>query len=224
MNDALRNLTAMGTRIALNRLLAEFEPPPLRRVRLKRSNATAVTRAIRATSNDDFVRFASPKSRSAVLLGAFSYLARINEHEEAILALGRKHGTGARFDGLWRRAGDRAGVTLSERAIDVMEKHLAVANGEVLVIHNHPGADFKTWWRTLFGWRPLPSSADRDTALSYNLAAIRRLIAFGHTTRFRWYLVDEGQIAEFFLPSVEKSIAVLERVVQVSRATGGIRM
>lgn len=222
MSGVLGELMAAATRVGFNRLLAEFEPPPLRRVTLKPANATAVTRAIWDTPDDEFKLFRTRKSRSAVLLGSFSHLARVYDREEVVVALGKQHGRGARFEGLWRSSGSGSGVALSERVLDVIGKHLKVDGGEVVVVHNHVGNDFKTWWKAVFGWRPLPSSGDRDVAMSHNISALRQLLVYGRTTRLKWYLVDEGEMAEFYLPSVEKTLAAFESMVRVARATGGI--
>ena len=199
--------------LALQRMLAAFEPPPLRVIPVRNSaNTAAVTAALRRAPHDTLYRFPRPKSRSAVLAAVRNYLAGINDHEQLVVTFGRAHGAGARFEGFWIGHGGRSQVGLSPLALQTIDRQLRVDGAEILVVHNHPEHDLKTLLRLLVGWRPLPSGQDRDTAFAHNMRTWRVLAESGSWACFKWYLVDEGEIAEFYLPSIEKIVHVLRQL------------
>lgn len=209
------NLLEFGASLAANAVLTNCEEPPLRRIRLSQpSNGAVVTRALRNARPDSLTKFAKSKSRSAILLAAKNYLSSKTDHEELVVFFGKRRGDGAVFEGFWLNRGDRSGVGFTRLALSTIQGVVMNDRSEIVIVHNHPPNDLKALLASWFGWRPLPSSADRETALAHNVPTWVWLLSDGFGPRLKWYLVDEGEIAEFYLPSVE-------RCLELARAFAG---
>ena len=198
--------------IALNRLLAEFEPTK-DSFYVRPARVGAITKAIRSTPPDEFTRFHTPKGRTDFLWAALNHLAPMIDHEELLVAFGRRRGADrnspSQLEGLWRGVGSRSSVELTPRVREVIARQASVDRGEVLVVHNHPAHDVKSFLRLLFGWKPLPSSQDREVALHYNVEATLRSLQDARGGTLRWYLVDEDRLSGFYLPSLERILSAL---------------
>jgi hypothetical protein len=167
----------------------------------------AITKTIRRTADDECVRFATHKGRSDFLVAVHKYLGPIADHEELIAAFGHRLGThsnaSSRLTHLWRGLGDRRSVAFTPRLTELIYRQLDLRDGEVLLVHNHPGHAVKSILNFIGLWRPIPSSQDRNIALTLNFEALQRQLSNRSIARLRWFLVDEGRLAEFRLPSVE---------------------
>jgi hypothetical protein len=196
-------------KVLLNRVLAEFEPI-VQPVVVRPTNATDVLAAIECASPDSFAKLAAPRSRNAFLHAAVTHLSPIETHEELLIGFGHHRGNQTKVDVLWRGVGSGRSVAPSPQARHAMDQHVSVVkDGEVLLVHNHPPHLIKDLFKEWFGWRPLPSSDDRDYAARKNLEAFQRFLLTQNRSRFRWFLVDDGQLAEYFLPSIEQWAALL---------------
>jgi hypothetical protein len=212
--NLLERLLAFAPDLVLHRTLAQFESAPFA-LRHRPENAARVTRAIGATSADAFARFKPAVGRNDFLVAALRHLSEIQEHEELLIAMGRRRGTDAAapsaLEGMWRGRGTRGQVGLAPEARDLIDKQVGVVpNAEMIFVHNHPRHDLKSLLAFLVGWKPLPSSRDRDTALAFNVRAALSTVS-GVPSAFRFYIVDEGELSEFFLPSVETFVGLFEK-------------
>lgn len=203
--------------LAESRILAGFEPKkPVFLVR--RGHVAPVIKALRDAQHNTVVRFKSPKGRDTFLYACLRHLSQIRDREWLIVGLGRRKGGGlerpSAVEGMWIGHGDASSVALTALAQRLVEQQVQVVrNGEVLIIHNHPPHPVKWVISQFFGWTPLASRQDRRTALAAHAATLRR-IADGHATgHFRFYLVDEGELKEFFLPPLETLLGSPERTV-----------
>lgn len=152
----------------------------------------------------DFVQaFRTPKTLDDVLWAGYRHLRELDDREELVVALGQRRGSSAtaplRFDGLWRGIGDRSTSTFTPLARSIVRRQVMdVSGGCAVVIHNHPPHDLRTLFSLFLDWTPLPSSTDRETALASDMAAWRRWFETGHDGSFKWYLVEEGRMREFY--------------------------
>lgn len=208
MSGVLENLLVRAAsevpRIVKNQILTAFEPDAAE-PKGRRGHVSATTRLLRATAHDEVRRFSSPKRAEDVLRAAQLHLSDLDDHEELIVAFGKRTSRGPVFEGVWRGVGHAGGVSFTPLARDLVQKMVTTVHGAYfVVIHNHPPNDLKTLLSLFLDWVPLPSSGDREVALRNDVATLRRFLQTGHDGSFKWYLVDESQIKEFFLPSVER--------------------
>jgi hypothetical protein len=198
--------------LAAQGLVALFEPVKMSFPGHPAKSA-AVTRAIRRTEPDGVTKFRTAKGREDFLWSALSYLSPIRGHEELLMAFGRSHGrdrsSPSRLEGVWRGVGDARSVRLTPRAEGIIRERLAMDRGQVILVHNHPPNLIKTIMAKTLGWRPIASETDRETALLRNLSTFLRDPTTGFGTALRWYLVDEGEMSEFYLPSLRRTLAAL---------------
>lgn len=214
--------------VVANRVLTQFEPER-EEFLVRRGHVGPVTRLLRRGGHDEVVRFSTPKALDDVLCAAYRHLRDLERHEELVVLLGQKIGANAAgptmFTGFWRGIGDRSSVNFSPLARDIIERHVTTVDGGcVAVVHNHPPHDLKSLLSLLMEWTPLPSSSDRETALSHDMRALARWFNTGHDGSYRWYLVDEGRMIEFFLPSVERFQRTFEYIHAQRAATGSFDM
>ncbi len=207
VEDLIRRAVEAAPIIAAHRALAEFEPTKSK-FRVRSGNVSAITKVLRSLGHDEVRLFPTPKGRTDFLWAAYNHLVKLTDHEELFVALGRRRGDGehapSSLEGVWRGVGGRDSVALSPQVQGMIERQILVENGEVIIVHNHPPFDVKSLYSFLFGWKPLPSSADREVALGHNLRAFFSALQNGRGGRLRWYLVDESKLAEFYLPSLER--------------------
>jgi hypothetical protein len=211
-DDLIARAVAVAPMLLANRIVAQFEPMPAA-IDYRTDHAYLVRSAISATGHDGFAAFPEPLGRNAFIVAALEHLAPIRDREELIVAFGKRRGSRdeapSRLEGLWRGIGGRDEVSITPLLRDTVQKQSgAMDRSEIIFVHNHPEHDVKSLIRFLFGWTPLASSPDRDTALRMNLTASLRSM-LGHANHFRFYLVDEGKLARFWLPSVETFMALL---------------
>jgi hypothetical protein len=198
--------------LLLNGLLSKCDPT-LPRLSYLSAQVGVITKAIRRARNDELVPFPTPKGRSDFLVAAHRYLAAIADHEELIAAFGRCLGThtnaASRLTHIWRGVGDRGSVRFTPHLIELINDQLNLTNGEVLLVHNHPDHALKSVLNHFELWRPIPSSQDRNTAMIHNIDVLQRQLSRRSIAKVRWFLVDEGELAEFRLPSIECMASVL---------------
>ncbi len=208
-DDILKRAQAYGAavqnahRIVPHLLLAALEPKVVDFI-VRSPRVGAVTRILRSSGHDEVRALKTPCSRHDLLWSSLRYLEHIDDHEELIVGFGRRiaqnEQAGIKIDGVWKGVGTRNHVSLTPLAIDIIKRHLTtIRRGAIVVIHNHPRNDIKSAFAELFDWRPVPSSGDRESAIRLNLAA-----QDSGDGVLRWYLVDEGEMAEFHLPPLER--------------------
>lgn len=198
--------------IAKNALLSAFEPR-LEKLSIRPANVGAITRTIRDAGHDQFMELRQPKGRNDFLCAAYKHLRNL-DHEELFVALGRRRGSkrnaGSQLSHIWRGVGTKTEVEFTPAICHAIDNAMKQKRGSILIIHNHPPYDLKTMLSLILGWIPLPSPRDRAVASYYNLKSfVNRLKGTG-SPALRWYLVDDGELAEFFLPPAE----IFERILQ----------
>ena len=203
----------LAPELAVQRALAEFEPT-IEKVRIRPARVGWVTKALRATPHDGFALLPKSVGRENFLYAAWKHLVELDDHEELVVGLGRRHGprstSPSRIEGLWRGVGGRGSVSFTPLALQAIQNQAKVERGDILVVHNHPPHLLKSFLSGLFGgWKPMPSSGDRNTAFAHDLRALGALMKGQGNAGFRWYLVDEGRLAQFFMPSTERLVALL---------------
>jgi hypothetical protein len=50
-------------------------------------------------------------------------------------------------------------------------------------------------------WKPIPSGSDRDITMALLSSRIGHLLTSAWPSSFKFYLLEEGRMAEFLLPS-----------------------
>lgn len=214
-SEVLDRAIAAAPMLLANRVVAHFEPMPAS-LAYRTEHARLVRSAIDGLRHDGLAVFPETVGRNAFLAAAFEHLARIQDREELLVAFGTRRGerdeSPSRLTGLWRGIGGRDQVGMTPLLRDTVAKHAGkVERSEILFVHNHPEHDVKSLVRFLLGWTPLASSPDRNLAAGMNLNAAMRSI-FGPASHHRFYLVDEGMLGRFWLPSVETFMAILRNL------------
>ncbi len=221
LSDLLERALQAAPMMIGNRIIAQFEPIP-RSLSFREEHARAVRNAIDSVGHDGFATFSTPIGRNAFLVGTFDHLEAVEDREELIVGLGKRRGSSDESPtllyGLWRGIGDRDEVGMTPLLRDTISKQAAALDrSEVIFVHNHPAHDVKSLIRFLFGWTPLASSSDRDTALRMNtMAALKSMV--GLSNHYRFYLVDEGRLARFWLPPLEWFLVALQKLGGISQA------
>lgn len=200
-----------------SRLLAELDPVA-DSIRYHPARVTAILCTIRRAESHSELRFASPKGRWDFLEAARRYLAPLADREELLVAFGTQGGTSrssrSRLLSLTRIVGVERRVELPEPLLAELNRVAAAPKAEAILIHNHP----PFWMRHLAAelglWRPTASGADRELSFGYEVKALTAWIANGAGGRLRWYVVDEGEIREFRLPSLTRIANLLAAVGQ----------
>lgn len=207
MNPQPSDIALQVLNLFVHRVRAELDPPEHRRKAPTPGHVGAITRVLRTLGDDQFQQFATPKSRTAALNAARSYLSFIPQHEELLVFVGRRRGerrdSGSSYYGVWRCVGDRNSVQFSPSLQRLIEQAPHIDRADILLVHNHP----PHWLKNLIGavvpWRPTASEMDRNTALTHEVQSILAGIRRGYgTSSFRWYLVEDGEIREFNIPSI----------------------
>ena len=213
IDDLIRRTVEALPTILTNGILSAFEPIKEKFV-VRPGQVGAITRTIRSLEHNEIKRFASPKGRNDFLWSTTRYLEELGDHEEMLVAIGRRRGqdrtSPSMLEGVWKGIGDQHSVSFTPLITDLIGKQMGVDHGDIIVVHNHPRYDVKTLLSLFVGWRPLPSSQDREVAFRANLSAFANYLNRGQGAVFRWYLVDEGELLEFFLPSIERILNAIK--------------
>jgi hypothetical protein len=140
------------------------------------------------------------------------HLAAIDTHEELLVGFGKRRGrarnAGARIEFVYRAVGDPSRVAVTRRLIALLETQLTRERAEVLLIHNHPRHWLKTVVRDLLDDRkPMPATSDRNVAIALLSSRIGHLLSSAGPSSFKFFLLDEGSMAEFLLPSPDGLLA-----------------
>jgi hypothetical protein len=106
-----------------------------------------------------------------------------------------------------RSVGTRDSVALTPALIALLDDYLARVGGEVVLLHNHPGNLVKRFIRQTIGWRPIASVPDRDLALKFFRSRVGHFLTARRPSSFKWYLLDEGEVAQFVLPTLDTLLA-----------------
>lgn len=206
MESVKSPLGSLARTLLLNRILSECDPI-LPRLSYLSGQVGVITKTLRQTAHDQLASFATPKGRSDFLVAAHKHLSGISTHEELIAAFGRTLGqrlrASSRLTHVWRGVGDAQSVRFTPRLIQLINDQAMLPDGEVLLVHNHPQHALKSVLDYFGLWRPIPSSQDRNVALAYTIGSLQRQTLGGPIARVRWFLVDQGELAEFRLPSIE---------------------
>ena len=174
--------------------------------RTRPPHVAAITKRLRTLGHDQVGQFATPKGRDDFLLATARYLAPLR-HEELIVAIGDRtsggRNGGARLTRVHRTVGNIDSVPLTPRLLDLIEPELQRDSAEIGLVHNHPPNLVKSFIRQAVGWRPLASAADRKLATALSCSRIGHFFRSPRPSSLKWYLVDEGELSEFFLPSFD---------------------
>lgn len=180
--------------VGSNLLLAQLEREK-NDFRIKSKQVGAITRMLRKVAHDELRPFHTPKSRDDFLYAATDYLSSLDGHEELIVGIGTRRGpsrsAGSRLTHVYRAVGDRESVRFPPRFIEVLRAQAQRVRGDLIVMHNHPRALWKTAVGDLFGtWRPVASTADRTAATRHLVSRLPQLLRSEAPSSVRWYLVD----------------------------------
>jgi hypothetical protein len=204
-DEILRGLGGKLLRLAAHRLVAEFEPDK-DSFRVRPGHVGAITKTLSRIDHDQVKSFRTPKGRDTFLWAARRHLDPIATHEELVVGFGMRRGparsAAARIDFVYRAVGERTRVTVTEKLIALLETQLTKDRAEVILIHNHPVHPVHAVVRELVGdWKPLPSTSDRDIAMTLLASRVGHLLTSAWPSSFKFYLLDQGHMAEFLLPS-----------------------
>jgi hypothetical protein len=205
--------------VLTQRLLAAFDPPTAP-PRFDPAQVGAITRVIRQARENELVPFANPKARWDFLEAARRYLHSLSNREEILVAFGTQGGPSrsarSRLLALWRGVGTERGVALGPELMKLLADVAGSSNDEAIVVHNHPPYWLRHVAAALGLWKPTPSPQDRDLMLRYEAVCVTAWFSRAACGRFRWYLVDEGEISEFRIPDPTTAVTVLDRLLNRS--------
>jgi hypothetical protein len=174
--------------------------------RTRPAQVAAITRTLRSLRHDEVRDFQSSKGRDDFLWATANYLEPL-EHEELIVAFGSRRGTsrsaGASIRRVHRAVGTPTSVTLTPKLVGLLDEYLARDGAEIVLVHNHPSNPIKTAIRNTIGWRPIASAQDRDLALAFFRSRVGHFLTATRPSSFKWFLLDEGELAEFTLPTLD---------------------
>jgi hypothetical protein len=204
---------AMLFKLAVARVLAELDPVT-DSIRYDPSRVSTIHRSIRQMTLESETRLRTPKGRWDFLEACRRYLAPLHDREELIVAFGTQGGTQrhsrSRLTSIWRSVGEKRKVELPTELLTRLDSIAGSKNAEAILVHNHP----HFWLRRLLAqaglWLPTASYADRDLAVAYEQKAFAAWLRAGSAGRLRWYVVDENEIREFRLPSLDRMRALAE--------------
>jgi hypothetical protein len=170
----------------------------------------AITRTLRNLRHDEVRDFSSPKGRDDFLWATANYLEPL-DHEELIVAFGSRRGrhrsAAACLRRVHRTVGTQGSVALTLGLLQLLDEYLAREGAEVVLVHNHPSHLLKTVMRHTIGWRPIASSQDRNLAVSFWQSRVGHFLTASRPSSFKWFLLDEGELAEFPLPTLDTLLA-----------------
>ena len=216
-SDAVNALDGLGqaaVELAKAAAVSAFEPLKTE-FRVPRGQPGVITKALRRMPHDETREFSAPKAREAFLLAAYRYLTPL-DHEELVVAVGSRRGrgrsAGARLVKLHRVVGSADRVALTPKLRFLLDEYLDLEGGEVVLVHNHPRHPVKSFINEHIGWRPIPSAQDRELALSFLQTRLEHCLTVGRPSSWKWYLVDESQIAEFVLPTLDALAALMQKI------------
>ena len=179
-------------------------------------DAAHITRILRKATHDSIHRFNTPKGRDTFLQAVLKHLERIQDREWLVVGLGKRIGSArsrpSRIEGMWVGHGTRDQVSLTQLARQLVSQQVErVTNGEAIIVHNHPTNPVKWTLNQVIGWTPLPSGIDRQTAFRAHLTTLKNFINSGQQGHFRFFLVDEGKLREFFIPPPESIVSLFSQ-------------
>lgn len=186
--------------------MAALEPEK-KTFRVRPGHPGAITRLLRELGHDERKRFASPKGRDAFLLAATRYLTSL-PHEELLVAFGSRRGgrrsSGVSLRSVHRTVGQHGSVTPTSYLLGLVDHELEREGAEILLVHNHPDNLVRSALTAVVGsWKPLASDADRQLAQTFLLRRKDHLLTAGRPSSLKWYVVENGRLGEFFLPSAD---------------------
>jgi hypothetical protein len=203
--ETFRRLGGKVVRLLAHRVVAGLEPDK-NKFRVRRGHVGAITRTLSRIDHDEVKPFASPKNRDDFLWAACRHLDPIDTHEELLVGFGTRRAparnAGAQIKFVYRAVGEKARVAITPRLVSLLETQLTKDRAEVVLVHNHPGHPVRSFIRNMLeDSKPLPSGSDRDIATSLLQSRVGHLLASAWPSSFKFYLLDEGRMAEFLLPS-----------------------
>ena len=183
-------------------MLCCFEPKPVSSC--YDDELPRVRRKILEARTGKLGRFRGQVNRNAFLIGCLEY-ADHKPEEHMIIGYGFRYGTTTKVESLHHIIGEAGTVRLPEAVAHTMwDFYGQHESNELLVFHNHPYNPLNF----LFDNWPLASRQDRLFAEARGLQPpelARRVLSQG---RILFYLGENGQVKEFYLPSV---VALLNR-------------
>jgi len=185
--------------------------------RVRSGQVGAVTKTLRSLAHDELRSFASPKGRDNFLWATANYLAPL-DHEELIVAFGtrrgRARGAGAALRRVHRSVGVRDRVSLTPSLLTLLDAELRRDGAEIVLVHNHPPNALKSAIGNVLGWRPIASAQDRNLATAFLESRVGHLLSSERPSSLKWYLVDEGEVGEFVLPTLDVLLSWTKHAVQ----------
>lgn len=67
---------------------------------------------------------------------------------------------------------------------------------------------------SVLGWRPSASAQDRNLATSFLQSRVGHLLHSERPSSLKWYLVDEGEVGEFVLPTLDVLLSWTKHAMQ----------
>jgi len=200
-----------------SRLLTLAEPEK-RSFRIRRYQSGPITRILHRANHDSVHCFRTPTNRDTFLWAVLNHLKKTHDKEWLVIGLGRRLGIEksrpSKIEGMWVGHGNRGQVGLTPLGMRLIKQQTQkVKNGEVILIHNHLTDPFKWIVGQFIGWTPLPSEADRQTAFKLYIENLKTLSNKSYPGFYRFYLVEEGRLREFFLPPVNTLLEVFRAVI-----------
>lgn len=194
-------LLCLGVETAESAILSCLEPNPISCYYA--DEPPRVRKAILRARDGKLARFRDRVTRNAFLIACGEYTDDKPE-EHLIIGYGLRHGSTTKVESLHHVSGGTNRVHLPDNVAHAMwdyyrqhEKH------ELLIFHNHPYNPINF----LFDNLPLPSRQDRlflEARAMNPQQLVRALLSQG---RARFYLGENYEVKEFYLPSV---VALLE--------------
>jgi hypothetical protein len=195
-------LLCLGVEIAESAILSCLEPKPISYCYA--DELPRVRKAILRAIDGKLTRFRNRVTRNAFLIACGEYTDDKPE-EHLIVGFGERHGSTTMVESLHHVVGGTNRVCFPDNVAHAMwDYYRQDQKHELLIFHNHPYNPINF----LFDNLPLPSRQDRlcfeDRAMNPQ-QLVRALLGKG---RARFYLGENYEVKEFYLPSV---VALLDR-------------
>jgi hypothetical protein len=224
INDLRTQIRELLSEVATSRILAAFEPEVevLPGVRIGQARHIASKLAI--APDDHFIKFPRRYGRHTTLAGVCMFLEKDHAKEYLVTAFGKRRGRSlrgpAQFDGLHVSHGNEHAVNFSERSLHYLKEHVdKVQDAEVLIVHNHPRNFVSDLLSRLMDWGPLPSEIDRETMYQFKYESVLRWLASGGFQSIKFYLVQDGRLREFQMPSSVRIASLLNMLRGIQRGS-----
>lgn len=190
-----------------NQFMGELENPTLIFTKSECRKGRAFSKKFNNSVSSKIIDLDKPIYRKAFLYGCYSFYCQLNDgYEWLIIGFGETLGTKTRIDKFYMQKGGTSEVNIPSNITSSMIK--TTSNSDFIFVHNHPPKPVRLLKNFIIGDTPIASTKDRNIAWQHKLETV-----FGLLGKRRFYLIENNQVKEFYLPSLDSIMASIKRLM-----------